>query len=84
MHPHSLSRPELQVAASAHRCQAIDLVKEDDGGLAAPGFRKQHAQLPLSFPHPLGQHVGSLCTLQVTMQAPDLGWHTLSVALTLL
>jgi hypothetical protein len=47
-------------SCAAHRCQAIDLVEEDDGGLLALRLLEQRAQLALGLAHPLGQDVGAL------------------------
>ena len=40
--------------------RTVDLVEEDDGGLALLGLLEQQAELPLALAHPLGQHVRAL------------------------
>lgn len=52
--------PGTAAPGRPHRGKAINLVKEDDGGLAALSLCKQGAQLPLSLSHPLGQDVRPL------------------------
>ena len=47
-------------ACATHWCQAVYLIKEDDGGLLPLSLLKQQAQLALSLAHPLGQDVSAL------------------------
>ena len=53
-------RLEVTACCHAYRSQAVNLIEEDDGGLAALCFCKQSSELPLRLPHPLGQNVCSL------------------------
>ena len=50
----------LVLLGAAHRGKAVDLVEEDDARLHAASLLEEEAQLPLGFPHPLGQAVCAL------------------------